>query len=645
MSWPCWNRSFWLGAAVALGTVGLQLSAGCAGGAASVFSAPEFPLPPPALDKDPSGGVILKSEGLIQFMHPTPDGQVGPKGPYVVVRRQWHAIITGTPVDPALTEVRLAQSAIVKVDLARARLARPDGTAIEVDGLTTSAAGGEVVVRLPAAKPGDRVDFLVQRTLLIPDALTPYVFAGAAPTVESRLEIAAPNGWDVKIVLGQGANLNRGAEFERKDRGDGVAVWSVVERNVRAVPTEPEAVDPQRLSPWATVVLASATVGGVRFPFADSWKTVAGRIKTAIAGTIAIDDAAKADIGRGLAKARLRNVRLKLKPTLLREGILDRPPRTFSELSVGGASPLEAAAVAAAATADSMEKGTLALVAPFEGPVLLDDLPGLYAFRTAVVAFKIGGNWVFGDPTCSSCEFGKVSMAAAGGRALILTEEPTLVDIALNLVEPNRRRLQFDWTLSIDGTMTGRLMADLDGYAARTVRAEAPAGMADAARRAALGRALLGAGSGVTIEAIDKEGDFIEGETYSMGLKVSAKTTSKGEGLSEIASQSFAGVSLPMEMPKTRRNDMLLAAPMRIEVTSTIELPGDGTAHIPTAVEARVPVGEYSAKYTLRGQSLTLSRRVDLFARSVPAAHYNELASFFEKVIAADKAVVTIKAD
>ena len=289
-------------------------------------------------------------------------------------------------------------------------------------------------------------------------------------------------------------------------------------------------------------------------------KTVAGRLKAAIAGTVAIDDAARADIGRGLAKARIRNVRLKLKPALLREGILDRPPRKFAELTAGGASPLEAAAVAAAATTDSMEKGTLALVAPLEGPVLLDDLPGLYAFRMAVVAFKIDGNWVFADPSCSSCEFGKVSMDAAGGRALILTDAPTLVDIPLNLVEPNRRRLQFDWTLSIDGSLSGRLMADLDGYAARTVMMAAPATMADTTRRAALARVLLGAGSGVTIEAIEKEGDFVEGETYSMGLKVSAKTTIKGDGLFDVSSQTLAGASMPLEMLKARRTDALLAA-------------------------------------------------------------------------------------
>ena len=63
------------------------------------------------------------------------------------------------------------------------------------------------------------------------------------------------------------------------------------------------------------------------------------------------------------------------------------------------------------------------------------------------------------------------------------------------------------------------------------------------------------------------------------------------------------------------------------------------------AVERRAPVGEYSAKYTVSGQSLTLSRRIGLFARSVPAARYVELRSFFDQMLAADQAVVTVKGE
>ena len=91
--------------------------------------------------------------------------------------------------------------------------------------------------------------------------------------------------------------------------------------------------------------------------------------------------------------------------------------------------------------------------------------------------------------------------------------------------------------------------------------------------------------------------------------------------------------------------EMLIAAPMRIEVTSTLELPGEAAAKIPAAVEQRVAVGEYSSKYTIHDRSLSLSRRVGLFARSVPAARYGELASFFDKMTAADQAVVNIKAE
>jgi len=480
----------------------------------------------------------------------------------------------------------------------------------------------------------------------VPDALPAWTFATSAPTIESRLEVTYPAGWEVRVALGHGSVVDRGAAPERRDRGDGQLTISVVEHNVAAVPTEPDAVDPQRLSPWAAVVLASATVGGKVLPYADSWKTVAARVAGAVAATVAIDGTAKTEIGRGLAKARLRNVRLRLKPALVREGILDRPPRSFAELARGGASPLEAAAVGAAATAASMEPGILTLVAPLEGPLLVDDLPGLYAFRMAVVAFKIDGKWVFADPSCSSCEFGKVSMEAAGGRALILGETPTLVDIPASSVEPNRRRLQFEWALSVDGALSGRLLADLDGFAARAVMLAAPPSMAEADRRAAIARALFGDDSGVSLDAIEREGDFVEGQTYSMRFKVSARAKSAGDGSLTVTSRLLAGRSLPQVLKATRRTDMLLPAPLRVEVTSSLELPEGFSAAIPAAVEERVSVGEYSARFSaLRGQVMTFSRRLGLNARSVPAAHYQELAQFAGRMTAADAAVVSIKGD
>jgi len=626
----------------AMGACAVVLTAGCT--ASGLFPAIEFPEPPQQLAKDPSGAVVLESVGTIEFRGASENPKApGPRTPHVVVRRRLRAIVTGE-VDIGLREWRFLSQPNVTIDLARARLARPGGEVHDIDGLAGGSAQ-EVTMSLPGPQPGDLIDVVWEKTFLVPETLPPWVFATPAPTVESRVEVISPPGWEVQLVLGQGSEINRGADVDKRERSDGALIKAWTEHNIRPVPSEPGAVDAQRSSPWATAVLVKAMVGGETVAYADSWKTVSSRLKAALAATMEVDEETRQSMAVGLAKARLRALRRTFRPVSVTGGPLDRVIRPFAELKEsGGATPLEAAAITSVVTADAIEKGYIALVAPFEGPVLLDNLPGLYAFRAAAVAFKTGDGWDLVDIACGSCEFGKVPLELAGGRALILADEPVLHDIPLRAVETNRRRLQFDWVVSVAGELTGSVSVDLEGVAVREARA-AMAADDDAARLAGLSNLLLRPESGTTVDFITKESRLQPGEPYRLKLKVSTTAIKKGDAHFEVTPAMLGGVSLPWPYARTRRTAALLPAPSRVEVTCTLQLPPFFKAELPPPIKERLPIGEYVSEFELHGRVITYTRRVGLFARSVPVERYGDLAALFAKMEQADARILTIKGE
>ncbi|MEE8409964.1 MAG: hypothetical protein V3T05_10180, partial [Myxococcota bacterium] len=495
-----------------LPTVGLVLAASAAvtcTSTAELFAPIEFPQPPEELAADPTGAVVLSNEAEIEFRPPAAEGEPGPREPYVVITQKVRALVTGK-VHPSLSNWRVGRnvvSNVTRVDVARARLARPDGTTVEVDGLAAGVGDRPIVLSLPEPQPGDLIDIVTQRTLTAVEALPPWIFAAPAPCVESRLKVIAPEGWLVSIRRGQGNTVNRGAQIQQSIESGGRNGWVMVERNVRAVPLEPRAPHPQRMAPWATAVLVSATLNGREVRYADSWATVAARVETMLAKTMEIDEASKQTMVRGLAKARLRSVHKALKPRGDVAGLFGRPARPFAEIEVGTASAIETVAVAAAAMEGMVGKAYLALVIPFEGAVLIDDQPGLYAMSSVVVAFPSDDEWTFADPACMTCPFGRVPMAVAGGRAVVLADSgPMVVEIPMKIGEPNRRRLQFDWTLSVEGEVTGTLIADLEGFVAQQVYRSITFAEDEDSRKRFVGALLFGPNSGIRIDELIDEG-------------------------------------------------------------------------------------------------------------------------------------------
>jgi hypothetical protein len=275
--------------------------------------------------------------------------------------------------------------------------------------------------------------------------------------------------------------------------------------------------------------------------------------------------------------------------------------------------------------------------------VLVDDLPGHYAFRGAVLALPTGGGWTFAAPACLTCPVGKLPISVAGGRALVVAEEGTkVVDIPLGTVEPNRSRLQYDWTVSVDGNITGSLLADLEGFTAQQVfRAIAHAD--EAARNDLLSDLLIGVGAENRVRGVQDDGMLEPGAPYPLTLQIRSTAAVAADGTLEVTPAELAGPAFPWVLPLSRQTDLLLPAPLRIEVTGALRLPPDYNATLPEKIEERMPFGEYVSAFSHSGGVITYRRRVGLFARRVPAERYGELMEFFAKINAADNTAILIR--
>lgn len=610
----------------------------------SIFGPVEFAPPPPELASNPTGAVVLLKEGTIAFAEPARAGESGSQVPSVVVSERYRIRVTGKAHE-SVTRWRVAHALATRIELARGRLARPDGSVVEIDALPGGTVPkGDVLLELPSANPGDVIDVFLRRTILVAEALPPWSFAGPAPAAESRLMVTAPVGWDVRIRVGTGDRLDRSSKVRPLDAGGGRQGWTIVEQNVRAVPAEAGGVHPQWVAPWATVVLAGAVLDGTLRKYADSWATVARRVQAMLAQTMDLDEEHARQMRRGSVKARLRQVRRAIRPAASNGGLFDHPIRPFARLAAGGASPLETAAVAAAAMVDAVEEAHLALVAPFAGPVLIDDLPGLYAFRGAVLALRAADSWTFAAPACSTCPLGKVPIRAAGGRALVMTPEgATIVDIPFSSVEPNRVRLQFDWTVSVDGDITGSLLADLEGFTAQQAFRTISDTGDDVVRNRLLTDLLLGAGAGCRVEGVVQSGVLEPGVAYPLKVRIRGTATKTGDGRLLVTPATLAGLSFPWGLPASRQTALLLPAPLRVEVTGALRLPPDYGATLPAKSEERLPFGEASFELSRSGRVITYRRRFGLFARGVPAKHYSELMTFLTRINKADNTAILIR--
>ncbi len=521
-----------------------------------------------------------------------------------------------------------------------ARVAKPTGETADIQA-TPEAFGQKLIL---AAAPGDLIDVIWQQTHLVVETLPHWVLANAAPTVASNVEVLADEGLEMRVAAGTGSQ--RSDSSIEKDTDDGRTVYRLTARDLAAIPSETGLSDPQHDSPWLLAVLESTLLDGRTTVYADSWQTVGRRVRSTLKPTLEVDDETRQQLNVGLAKARMRKLMRILRPSTNNAAPLTKAPLPFAQLKNGGASAIEAAAVAAAVTKGSMEEGHIALVVPHQGPLLFDELPGLYAFRAAAVAFHTSEGWRFADLTCSTCEFGKLPANLAGGRALILTDEPSIVDIPPAAVHPNRQEMLLDWTLAIDGQLSGSLVVKLEGQIATQAQAIVGNGWQQESQRDSLRKLLLGTSSGISINGIASRASMLlPGEPFEIDATVTASAKKSPDGGYTLTPLTIAGNSVSWNRIASPGAGAMLPAPAQIVVTSLVHLPPFFGAKMPPKRAAHRPFGSYSSTLTQGGNVITLIRKLNLTTRDVAPGETDATVTFATELDTADLETITITAE
>lgn len=555
------------------------------------------PFPPvraiavPAGVDAPTGLVVLGRER--EAMLRNEDG-----AEIVLVERVRAVVVDPERANPVYRSLRFesGRSGRVQEVLARhtprvgePRVHRSAGSAIALDALETD----------------DVLDWRVTYVSRDPEVFPVVVATGPEPAVRVTLRAVVESEFRAAVRFGERAVIHA------RHEGSGVFV-----REFRDVPAHESgefALHPQRVGPWMLIVAQKGESGRTLVDYASSWAQVARRVQGRAATTAALSDEAKAELGRGGARLRLNAVRRLLRPASAT--LFASPARRFEALVPGSATPFEAAKVIAAASGDAVETTRVALVAAAGGPMVFDDLPGLYGFEDALVAFELNGAWSFAAPACTNCDFGRVPVAMAGARAFVADpEKPVLLSIPLEDVDIASAQTQLTWEPGSDGQLIGSGLVELDGELARWVferskSLASPQSVADALRHIVI--------AGATITEVEERGVLRPGESLPFALKLQSRAT-----VDAVSLERLVGPALPW-FPELRAGRALrLPAPIREESVHTIQLRSHGEVLLPRPVRFSSGLGTVEVSFEQSGRLLTVRRVVEWNeARITPELH------------------------
>ncbi|MEM6533301.1 MAG: hypothetical protein AAF654_11790 [Myxococcota bacterium] len=474
----------------------------------------------------------------------------------------------------------------------------------------------------------DRVDWRVVYTSEDPESAPPLVALRPEPVLKSTLRVEVRDGFEVEVRSGRGVEAG-----ERRMLSGGE--WEKAFERLPATPQDRLAPHPQRLGPWLLAVAKTGVSDNRAIDYASSWGRVAERLRERAQGTASVPVAQQQALGRGDGKRRLNAVREMFRVDSSAP-LFGRPARTFSELR-GSVTPFEAAKVMEGASVKAFERTRVALVASASGPLVFDDVPGLYGFTTAAVALAVGDRWTFAVPGCVACAFGRVPVEHAGARAFVADlKTPVLLSIPRGAVDTSSVRGQVSWKVSGDGRMTGSGLVELRGEAARQIFERSTALQSEATVVEALSEYWLGTDE-IQIRGLSEPGILRPGEA----LPVTVELTSQGDA-KEIRLWEIVGRSLPWFPTLDTPRALVLPAPLRDESIHTVQLRNSALAVTPGTESFSSDVGSLTVSYSQAGRLLTIRRVIEITELLIPESRFSELQALIKAARNADESRLTL---
>ncbi len=642
--------------------LGCLLSSAC-GGWVGTFPPPVIPASPTAEDWPDAGAAVIEDVSTLRYEILERDGQP-PQVIVVLDHRRRLKVLSETGLAEATVALPVdGFSTVTRID---ARAVAPNGSITTLDPATITPVvvpglryqTGEVKQLrfvIPGATQGGLLEYRYERVYVDPDMVPVWVFGGPLPVMRAELGLIAGEGIKLDHRYGRGEQVVDNPPLRRKDDA-GRERWVFVEKDLPAYYAEPAMPHLGRLAPWVAVVVTEARFAGLKRKL-KSWEDVGARMTSLFAqvGGVA---------GSGPAKKRFAQIASSLKPLPL-FGLGVRQPVSAAALAKGEPVCTRDATALLLKALEGVEQPFYpALLAGPTGPVVVKDLPGFYPFVRAGVAMDVtkdiesdptceedparrgllctvpADSYAFLDPLCTTCRFGEVEPAFSGGTALVFTkDEARWVDIPIDSPEKNRTVMQYRWGMEVDGALKGGLSGEMMGAAARHFKETL---VDERKTNEVMATFLFGEEPPVELKEAKLTGQVGGDET----LKLKAKATAK---LNRLEYQHFtlravdvAGPSFPGRLRASRRQTLILDAPLWNETVVAIELPVGYDVTMPEMVKVVEPFAEYASGFAKKDRTLSYTRRLIIKTHLITPEMWPAYRAFLEAVRDAEEQVLDV---
>ncbi len=630
----------------------LTLVVGCGAHAGGAFPPPIFP----ATEKWPDvGAVVLEDVATLEYKILRTSGK-SPRLVAVLDHRRRLKVVDEAGL--RFAQVVLPVDAYSRISWVKARSALPNGATTSLDpgqpvlrsrpSLPKNDDAKEVAFTVPGVRVGGLIDYRYERVYEDVDMIPAWVFGDRPPVVRAELGIIVPEQLKIDYRYGQGDDVVTKHPLHRS-AGGGKVRLVFVENDLPAYYDEPGMPDLGRVAPWVAVVVTKATVGTKQTRL-ETWEQVADRV-------MAMIDRVGGERGTGGAEERFRAAQASLR-SLEVPGLGVRRPVPARELEKGEPACFrDAAAYLLRALEGSGARAFPALLASPKGPKEIEGFASLHAFVAVVVAVDVtrekekdpsckgdpmghspicsvpAGDFAFLDPLCKQCRYGELPIELTGGRALVLHDDgPLWVDVPPDPPERNVLATNFNLSLDVDGTVSGRVTGETQGTTRRRLHQDLERVERGTARDAVLTRQLFGEGGPVVVSGARFANPTSVDDPLSVRGKVEVALQKLEYERYSLRPVDIAGRTFVGHQRASRRWPAILDAPATSVAVATLLLPVGYEIALPEAAKLVESFAEYSASFERRDRELLFTRRLILKKHVIPANQWPDFRSFIEQV-------------
>lgn len=293
------------------------------------------------------------------------------------------------------------------------------------------------------------------------------------------------------------------------------------------------------------------------------------------------------------------------------------------------------------------------------GRYVIPDWPAMSQFNHCILAIKVDdtangpallahptfGRLMIFDPTNIHTPLGWLPGEDCEGRGLLLADaQGELIAIPKTIPADNTMERKIDARMFADGAVSGTMQEAYHGLSSTNARRDFLTASASDYRRQ-LEKRLAGSLPAVRLTKIAPFDRFDQAE-FSLTTEFTAPAHGqrmRNELLvfKPILISRFDGSTLKKEP----RKQPVVIQPASFLEHSVIELPpGYRLDEMPAPVEFKTSFGSYSARTTLKdNKQLVIDRTIEFYDATLPAADYDSVRSYFEKIQQAEQTPVVLR--